>query len=83
MWIRVRYQVIVSYCFIEHIDVTAVGEYGMAVDVSRDKLSPPEQQKFDTAWQRNAFNGYANDMMSLHRTLLDTRDDEYVNLVHS
>jgi len=51
----------------------------MAVDITRDKLSPSEQEKFDSAWQKNAFNGYANDMMSLHRTLQDTRDPEYVN----
>jgi len=53
----------------------------MAIDMTRDKLSPDEQHKFDTAWQRNAFNGYANDLMSLHRTLQDTRDPEYVNIL--
>jgi len=44
------------------------------VSVSRDKLSPSEQKVYDAAWQANAFNGYANDLMSLHRALQDTRD---------
>jgi len=60
--------------------ICAVGEYGVAVTMSRDKLSPSEQQKYDAAWQANAFNGYANDLMSLHRSLQDTRDAEYAKL---
>lgn len=60
-------------------DITAVGEYGSAITMSRDKLSPSEQQQYDAGWQANAFNGYGNDMMSLHRALQDTRDAEYVD----
>jgi len=53
-----------------------LGEYGVPVSLSRDKLSPSEQQEYDAEWQANAFNGYANDLMSLHRSLKDTRDAE-------
>ena len=70
-----------AYSWIITCDTVAVGEYGIAVGVSRDKLSPDEQRKYDAAWQANAFNGYANDMMSLHRSLQDTRDAEYVNCI--
>jgi len=61
--------------------VSLAGERGMPVTVSRDKLSPSEQQQYDAAWQANAFNGYANDLMSLHRSLQDTRDAECVKLL--
>jgi len=55
----------------------------MAISITRDKLSPEEQKKFDVAWQQNAFNGYANDMMSLHRSLQDTRDAECVYILRA
>ena len=61
--------------------ILAVGEHGVAVTITRDKLSPSQQEQYDAAWQANAFNGYANDLMSLHRSLQDTRDAEYVKLV--
>ncbi|ESN92578.1 hypothetical protein HELRODRAFT_69922 [Helobdella robusta] len=44
--------------------------------VDKDKLSPEEKVKFESGWQSNAFNQYASDLMSLHRTLPDVRDDE-------
>jgi polypeptide N-acetylgalactosaminyltransferase len=57
----------------EHQD--APGEGGTAVlSAMREKLAESERQKYDDAWQANAYNGYANDMMSLHRSLPDTRD---------
>ena len=58
--------------------IFSVGEHGVPITISRDKLSPSEQHNYDAAWQANAFNGYANDLMSLHRSLKDTRDVEYV-----
>ena len=48
----------------------------MPISIDRDKLSASEQKQYDAAWQANAFNGYANDMMSLHRALQDTRNAE-------
>ena len=52
------------------------GENGKAVLVNKDSLSESERRKYEIAWQANAFNGYASDMMSLHRTLPDVRDPE-------
>jgi len=52
------------------------GELGAAIEINREKLPTSEQTKFDSGWQANAFNYYANDMMSLHRSLPDVRDEE-------
>ena len=53
-----------------------VGEGGKAVIIEKEKLSPEERKKYDDGWQNNAFNQYASDMISLHRTLDDVRDAE-------
>jgi len=53
----------------------------MAVAASRESLPELERKKYDDAWQANAFNGYANDLMSLHRSLPDTRDLQYVRVL--
>ena len=50
------------------------GEMGKAVVIDKDKLSPEERKDYDKGWQDNAFNRYASDMISLHRTLPDVRD---------
>lgn len=52
------------------------GAMGKAVIIDKNKLSKEERQKFDGGWQRNAFNEYASDKISLHRTLPDIRDPE-------
>ncbi|XP_071158483.1 polypeptide N-acetylgalactosaminyltransferase 5-like isoform X2 [Mytilus edulis] len=58
------------------VDPNAPGEQGKAVDIDKDKLSPEERKKYDDGWQRNAFNEYASNMISLHRSLPDVRDEE-------
>ncbi|XP_056008170.1 polypeptide N-acetylgalactosaminyltransferase 5-like isoform X1 [Ostrea edulis] len=63
-----------------YVDPNAPGEAGKAVVIDKDKLSPDEKKKFDDGWQRNAFNQYASDMISLHRTLPDVRDPECKDL---
>jgi len=54
------------------------GEDGEAVVIDKDKLSSDNRSKFDTGWQNNAFNQFASDMISLHRSLPDIRDEGFV-----
>ncbi|XP_013382243.1 polypeptide N-acetylgalactosaminyltransferase 5 [Lingula anatina] len=54
----------------------APGEMGKAVIIKKEDLSPEERKKYDAGFQKNAFNQYASDMMSLHRSLPDVRDKE-------
>nr|XP_034317776.1 polypeptide N-acetylgalactosaminyltransferase 5 isoform X3 [Crassostrea gigas] len=63
-----------------YVDPNAPGEGGKAVVIDKDKLSPEEKKKFDDGWQKNAFNQYASDMISLHRSLPDVRDPECKDL---
>ena len=44
--------------------------------IDKTKLNSEERRKFDEGWQKNAFNQYASDMISLHRSLPDVRDAE-------
>lgn len=55
-------------------DLNAPGELGKPVNIDTSLLSPEEKKKFDDGWKNNAFNQYASDMISLHRTLADIRD---------
>ena len=52
------------------------GEKGRGVNIDKNGLSPEERKKFDDGWQKNAYNQYASDMISLHRSLPDVRDKE-------
>ena len=53
------------------------GEQGRAVNIEKEKLSKEERKKFDVGWEHNAFNEYASQLISLHRSLPDVRDPEY------
>lgn len=53
-----------------------LGELGKPVIIDEKKLSPAEKIKYDLGWSRNAFNQYASDLISLHRSLPDMRDPE-------
>jgi len=57
-------------------DPNAPGELGKPVLIDKDKLSPAERVKYDEGWKNNAFNQYASDMISLHRSLADIRDPQ-------
>jgi len=52
------------------------GEEGQGIFIVKETLSAEERKKFDDGWQNNAFNQYASDGMSLHRSLPDIRDPE-------
>jgi len=56
-----------------------LGELGRPVNIDKEKLSPSERIKYDEGWKNNAFNQYASDMISLHRSLADIRDPAYGN----
>ncbi|XP_057380465.1 putative polypeptide N-acetylgalactosaminyltransferase 9 isoform X3 [Daphnia carinata] len=50
------------------------GEMGKAVVLPKE-LTPEQKKLVDDGWQKNAFNQYVSDMISVHRTLPDPRDD--------
>ncbi|CAJ0942752.1 unnamed protein product, partial [Mesorhabditis belari] len=57
-------------------DSSQAGEEGHAVNVDKTKLSKEEKTKYDLGFQNNAFNQYASDMISIHRTLPKNIDEE-------
>jgi len=59
------------------------GENGEAVVIDKDKLLAEDKTKFDAGWQNNAFNQYASDRISLHRSLPDIRDEGFVAAFNS
>ena len=54
------------------------GENGEGVVIDKEKLSPENKTKYDSGWQNNAFNQFASDMISFHRSLPDIRDEGFV-----
>ncbi|KAK6166779.1 hypothetical protein SNE40_023401 [Patella caerulea] len=57
-------------------DPNGPGEQGKPININKDTLSSDERKKYDDGWQKNAYNQYVSDMMSLHRSLPDVRDVE-------
>lgn len=55
-------------------DMNGPGEMGKGFEVNKDKLTPEERRKYDEGFQKNAFNCYVSDLISLHRSLPDVRD---------
>lgn len=54
-------------------DPPKLGEKGVAVHVDANRLSPEEKAKYDSGWDKNHFNAYANSLISLQRTVPDFR----------
>ncbi|CAI5445034.1 unnamed protein product [Caenorhabditis angaria] len=57
-------------------DKTQAGELGKAVNIDKNKLSFEEKKIFDKGMLNNAFNQYASDMISVHRSLPENVDAE-------
>jgi len=60
----------------EDSDPHAPGALGGAVEIAKESLSPEDRKSFDDGWQNNAFNQFASDKISVHRSLADVRDTE-------
>lgn len=56
------------------VDPKAPGEGGVAVQMPAN-LSGEAKRRYDNGWQNNAFNQFASDMISLHRSLPDMRQE--------
>jgi len=54
------------------VDPNAPGEMGRPVRI--ENPDPETKKKIDKGWKDNAYNQYASDMISLHRSLPDQRD---------
>ena len=46
---------------------------GRPVHINEANLSPKELAKYEDGYDNNAFNSYASDLISVHRTLPDAR----------
>ncbi|XP_075237343.1 putative polypeptide N-acetylgalactosaminyltransferase 9 isoform X2 [Lycorma delicatula] len=51
------------------------GEMGKPVVLPTTNISPEVKKLIDEGWQKNAFNQYVSDLISLHRKLPDPRDE--------
>ena len=60
-------------------DPNAPGEMGKPVKL--DNPEPETKKLIDDGWKNNAFNQYASDIISLHRSLPDPRDQWYSSAV--
>lgn len=79
-------------CYLKHLDISSTAFHCSAVlfflnagtfyyfhssqRMVFQKLSPAEKKKYDLGFQNNAFNQYASDMISIHRTLPEILDKE-------
>ncbi|XP_055328880.1 uncharacterized protein LOC129581693 [Paramacrobiotus metropolitanus] len=51
------------------------GEMGKAVNITAEMLGKEEREIFEAGFERNSFNQYASDMISVKRTLPDMRSE--------
>ena len=55
------------------------GEMGRPIILSDSNLTTEQKALIDLGWENHAFNQYVSDMISIHRSLPDQRDEKYVN----
>jgi len=71
-----RKQVIAPVMDDKIFDFNAPGEMGQPVQINKTNLIPSELQKYEDGFEKNAFNAYASDLISKHRSLPDVRDSD-------
>ncbi|OZC05961.1 glycosyltransferase, group 2 family protein, partial [Onchocerca flexuosa] len=57
-------------------DKNQAGEGGKAVVINRNELSLTEKRIYDDGFEKNAFNQYVSDMISIHRSLPSYIDED-------
>uniref|UniRef100_F1KZ71 Polypeptide N-acetylgalactosaminyltransferase n=1 Tax=Ascaris suum TaxID=6253 RepID=F1KZ71_ASCSU len=57
-------------------DKNQAGEGGKPVKINQEQLSAQEREKYAAGFRNNAFNQYVSDMISIHRSLPSTIDEE-------
>ncbi|KAK6746241.1 hypothetical protein RB195_012388 [Necator americanus] len=57
-------------------DPNQPGEKGKAVKIDKSGLTADQKKLYDLGFQNNAFNQYASDLISIHRTLPEILDKE-------
>ncbi|VDM60112.1 unnamed protein product [Angiostrongylus costaricensis] len=63
-------------------DPNQEGENGKAVHINKTSLTPEQKKRYDLGFQNNAFNQYASDLISIHRTLPENADKECLQEVY-
>jgi polypeptide N-acetylgalactosaminyltransferase len=71
----VREQVVVPVIDDKKNEFDAPGEMGKGLEINRTKLLPVDIQKYDDGLEKNAFNVFASDLISTHRSLPDVRNE--------
>ncbi|KAJ1364036.1 Polypeptide N-acetylgalactosaminyltransferase 5 [Parelaphostrongylus tenuis] len=63
-------------------DPNQEGENGKPVNINKTILTPEQKKLYDLGFQNNAFNQYASDLISIHRTLPENADKECLQEVY-
>ncbi|KAK7486208.1 hypothetical protein BaRGS_00022531 [Batillaria attramentaria] len=62
--------------FVDDVDPSGPGEGGKAVKFNASQLTVEEKARYDEGWERNSFNQYLSDKISIHRSLPHGWSDE-------
>lgn len=58
------------------------GEMGVGVNLKYDHLTADEKRKVEELYKLHGFNAYVSNLISVNRTLPDTRSERYISLHH-